>query len=56
MLREHVFDLLRNIDAVEADLRKLENRLSYIRVHIRRELLGDHTSDYVPEREQKVQR
>jgi len=56
MLREHVFALLKDIDSIEAKMRGLESQLTQIRVKLRRELLGDHSNDYVPEREQKVQR
>ena len=56
MLRERVFRLLQQIDAVEYELRHLESRLTSVRVQLRSELLHDSKADCKPESEQAVQR
>lgn len=55
-MRETAFAILLEIDSVEADLRRLESRLTALRVKIRRDVLQDRAADYVPEREQPVTR
>lgn len=56
MFRERVFVILRDIDAVECELRRCEGRLSRLRENLRRELLSDRQATTAPEREQAVQR
>jgi len=46
MLPEHVAKLLSDIDDVEADMRRLESRLTSIRTRIHRDLLGGEFSRY----------
>lgn len=46
MLPEHVAKLLSDIDAIEADMRRLESRLTGVRERIHAHLLGGEFSSY----------